>query len=93
MKHEKHRRILLFGIVLASLLIAAILLLEYIFGISGILALAFFGLGCSLPFWSQRSHPTSMPFAPDAVCGTPPSGRITSMGLGFCFTWPRSCFL
>lgn len=33
MKHEKHRRILLFGIVLASLLIAAILLLEYIFGI------------------------------------------------------------
>ena len=44
MKHEKHRRILLFGIVLASLLIAAILLLEYVFGISGILPVLRIGL-------------------------------------------------
>lgn len=50
MKHEKQRRILLFGIVLASLLIAAILLLEYIFGISGILARPFLRFGLQLAF-------------------------------------------
>lgn len=50
MKHEKHRRILLFGIVLASLLIAAILLLEYIFGISGILARPVLRIGLEFAF-------------------------------------------
>ena len=50
MKHEKHRRILLFGIVLASLLIAAILLLEYLFGISGILARPVLRIGLEFAF-------------------------------------------
>ena len=70
MKHEKHRRILLFGIVLASLLIAAILLLEYIFGISGILARPVLRIGLEFAFLVAL-------FTPPPAC---PSHRTQSVG-------------